>query len=41
MAEIVALLQTPVGHVVLVVIESLALLVPLLISVAYLTYAER
>jgi len=41
MAEIVALLQTPIGHVVLVVIESLALLVPLLISVAYLTYAER
>jgi NADH-quinone oxidoreductase subunit H len=41
MAEIDALLQTPVGHVVLVVIESLALLVPLLISVAYLTYAER
>jgi NADH-quinone oxidoreductase subunit H len=41
MAEIVALFQTPVGHVVLVVIESLALLVPLLIGVAYLTYAER
>ncbi len=39
--EIVALLQTPVGHVVLVVIEALALLVPLLIGVAYLTYAER
>src|SRR5208282_3771040 len=33
--------NTPVGHVVLVVIEALALLVPLLISVAYLTYAER
>jgi len=41
MAEIAALLQTPVGHVVLVVIEALAVLVPLLISVAYLTYAER
>jgi NADH-quinone oxidoreductase subunit H len=39
--EVVVLLQTPVGHVVLVVIEALALLVPLLISVAYLTYAER
>jgi len=39
--EVVALLQTPVGHVVLVVIEALALLVPLLIGVAYLTYAER
>src|SRR5580658_8317552 len=39
--EIVALLQTPVGHVVLVVIQALALLVPLLIGVAYLTYAER
>jgi NADH-quinone oxidoreductase subunit H len=41
MAEIVALLETPVGHVVLVVLEALALLVPLLIGVAYLTYAER
>jgi NADH-quinone oxidoreductase subunit H len=41
MAEIAALLQTPVGHVVLVVLETLALLVPLLIGVAYLTYAER
>src|SRR5580698_5701873 len=41
MAEIIALLQTPVGHVVLVVIQALALLVPLLIGVAYLTYAER
>ena len=33
--------MTPVWHVVLVVIEALALLVPLLIVVAYLTYAER
>jgi NADH-quinone oxidoreductase subunit H len=41
MAEITALLQTPAGHVVLVVLEALALLVPLLIGVAYLTYAER
>jgi NADH-quinone oxidoreductase subunit H len=40
-AEILALLQTPIGHVVLIVIEALALLVPLLIGVAYLTYAER
>ena len=39
--DILALLQTPVGHVVLIVIEALALLVPLLIGVAYLTYAER
>jgi NADH-quinone oxidoreductase subunit H len=41
MAEINALLQTPIGHVVLVVLQALALLVPLLIGVAYLTYAER
>jgi NADH-quinone oxidoreductase subunit H len=41
MAEIAALLQTPVGHVVLIVLEALTLLVPLLIGVAYLTYAER
>jgi NADH-quinone oxidoreductase subunit H len=41
MAEITALLQTPVGHVVLVVLQTLALLVPLLIIVAYVTYAER
>jgi NADH-quinone oxidoreductase subunit H len=41
MAEILALLQTPVGHVVLIVIQALALLVPMLIGVAYLTYAER
>jgi hypothetical protein len=31
----------PVGIVILTVIEALALLVPLLIGVAYLTYAER
>jgi NADH-quinone oxidoreductase subunit H len=41
MAEIVTLLHTPAGHVVLVVLQTLALLVPLLIFVAYLTYAER
>ena len=41
MAEIVTLLHTPAGHVVLVVLQALALLVPLLIVVAYLTYAER
>lgn len=40
-AEILALLQTPIGHVVLIVLEALALLVPLLMGVAYLTYAER
>src|SRR5271170_7843846 len=33
--------QTPLGDVILVVGETLALLVPLLIMVAYLTYAER
>ncbi len=33
--------QTPLGHVGLVVGETLVLLVPLLIMVAYLTYAER
>ena len=41
MAETLALLQTPVGHVVLIVLEALALLVPMLIGVAYVTYAER
>jgi NADH-quinone oxidoreductase subunit H len=41
MAEILALLQTPIGHVVLIVIQALALLVPMLIGVAYVTYAER
>ncbi len=33
--------DTTTGHVVLVFIEALALLIPLLIGVAYLTYAER
>jgi NADH-quinone oxidoreductase subunit H len=33
--------QSPLGHVGLVVGETLALLIPLLILVAYLTYAER
>ncbi len=33
--------QTQLGHLVLVVGETLALLIPLLIMVAYLTYAER
>jgi NADH-quinone oxidoreductase subunit H len=41
MADITALLHTPIGHVVLVVLQALALLVPLLIVVAYTTYAER
>jgi NADH-quinone oxidoreductase subunit H len=35
------LLYNPVGIVILTVIEALALLVPVLIAVAYLTYAER
>src|SRR6195952_4352193 len=35
------LLHDPIGIVILTVIEALALLVPLLIGVAYLTYAER
>src|SRR6202050_1701570 len=35
------LLLIPVGIVILTVIEALALLVPVLIAVAYLTYAER
>src|SRR5271169_6464488 len=35
------LLNNPVGIVILTVIEALALLVPVLIAVAYLTYAER
>ncbi|MDQ2804119.1 MAG: NADH-quinone oxidoreductase subunit NuoH [Pseudomonadota bacterium] len=33
--------QTSLGHLAVVVAEALALLVPLLIMVAYLTYAER
>ncbi len=41
MEMIVAFLQTPFGHVILLALEALALLVPLLIGVAYLTYAER
>ena len=35
------LLHNPVGIVILTVLETLALLVPVLIAVAYLTYAER
>ena len=35
------LLHDPIGIVILTVIEALALLVPVLIAVAYLTYAER
>jgi NADH-quinone oxidoreductase subunit H len=34
-------LATPVGHLALTVAQAMALLVPLLIGVAYLTYAER
>jgi NADH-quinone oxidoreductase subunit H len=40
-AFIVAFVQTPIGHVILIVVEALCILVPLLIGVAYLTYAER
>ncbi|HUZ64253.1 MAG TPA: NADH-quinone oxidoreductase subunit NuoH [Acetobacteraceae bacterium] len=36
-----AFLNTPAGQVLLMFVEALALLVPLLIAVAYLTYAER
>src|SRR3978361_2025597 len=32
---------TPLGHLIIVVAQTLALLVPLLIGVAYLTLAER
>src|ERR1700719_2498846 len=35
------LLNDPIGIVILTVLEALALLVPVLIAVAYLTYAER
>jgi len=35
------LFDTDVGRVILTFLEALALLVPLLIGVAYLTYAER
>jgi NADH-quinone oxidoreductase subunit H len=41
MSAIATWFQTPFGHLVLLVLEALALLVPLLIGVAYLTYAER
>ena len=36
-----AFLQTSIGHAALTVAQTLALLVPVLISVAYLTWAER
>jgi NADH-quinone oxidoreductase subunit H len=35
------LLNNPIGIVILTVLETLAMLVPVLIAVAYLTYAER
>ena len=42
MTEIlVEFVKTPFGILVLTVAKALALLVPLLIAVAYLTYAER
>jgi NADH-quinone oxidoreductase subunit H len=40
-AFITAFLATPLGILVLTVVKALAILVPLLIGVAYLTYAER
>jgi len=40
-AQILAFFQTPIGYVILTVIESFALIVPLLLGVAYLTYFER
>jgi NADH-quinone oxidoreductase subunit H len=36
-----AFFHTPFGYLILIVLEALALLVPLLIGVAYLTYFER
>ena len=40
-ALLTAFLATPLGILVLTVVKALAILVPLLIGVAYLTYAER
>ena len=40
-AFLTAFLATPLGLLVLTVVKALAILVPLLIGVAYLTYAER
>jgi NADH-quinone oxidoreductase subunit H len=40
-ALITAFFATPFGTLVLIVLEALAILVPLLIGVAYLTYVER
>jgi len=40
-AMLLDFLKTPLGILVLTVVKALALLVPLLIGVAYLTYAER
>jgi len=40
-AFLTAFLATPLGILVLTVVKALAILVPLLIGVAYLTYAER
>jgi NADH-quinone oxidoreductase subunit H len=40
-AWITAFFATPFGTLVLIVLEALAILVPLLIGVAYLTYVER
>src|SRR5271169_5661014 len=40
-ALLTAFLATPIGVLVLIVVKALAILVPLLMGVAYLTYAER
>ena len=40
-AMLLEFLQTPLGVLILTVVKALALLVPLLMFVAYLTYAER
>ena len=40
-AMLLDFLKTPLGILILTVAKALALLVPLLIGVAYLTYAER
>ena len=41
MNSLTAFFNTDIGIVILTILKSLALIVPLLIGVAYLTYAER
>jgi NADH-quinone oxidoreductase subunit H len=41
MTPLAAFVNTDIGIVILIILKSLALIVPLLIGVAYLTYAER